>query len=88
MPIPLKLKGPLSARGGVEFIVNVTDGSNQNAVQDAVVTPVARATGSALPSGRTDAHGNARLTLAVGTYDLKATKAQTITSNVLQIIVR
>lgn len=88
VPIPLKLKGPLSAKENAEFTVNVTDGSNRKAVEDAEVTAVARTNGNGLVSPKTDENGDVKLTLEAGTYDLKATKDKTITSNVLQIVVK
>jgi len=75
--VPLRLKGPRSARANESFTVTVLNGETRGGVQGATVG-----------GQTTNAHGQATLTYPAGTQRLQASHTGSyVRSNVLQVVV-
>jgi hypothetical protein len=83
LSIPLKLRGPRTAKKNVAISTTVINGSNGTAVQDAKVNAD---DGESVVTGITDRYGGAKLELTeTGLYTVRAARGTDIPSNVLKV---
>ena len=83
MPIPLKLRGPRTAKKDEGIRVTVIDGPNGPAAKNVNVKAI---NGTSVVTAFTDQYGGATLKLtATGKYTVTATKGINIPSNLLKV---